>query len=88
MSRGSGAYRSVRAEARPEELEFWPTCEACSAFARWAIGSAEDGDLNSATTSAFACRSHLSHVLERDDTALDGMDIGTIIDLFEHGREW
>lgn len=62
-------------------------CSRCRALARWSIASAEDGDLNSPTTSAFACRRHLSYVLEYHEQAMAGMDQAVVIDLFENGRE-
>lgn len=66
-------------------VETWPACSqfACSANARWAIASNPDGDLNNPLTSAFACRRHLSYVLENDPDAMDGMDQAVVIDLFE-----
>lgn len=87
VSAMTGRSRSVRDEATDYELETWPTCGRCPALARWSVASAEDGDLNSPTTSAFACRGHLSSVLEHDPDAMAGMDQAVVIDLFQSGRE-
>jgi hypothetical protein len=81
------ASTPVAREASERELEDWPTCSHCRAWARWSVACAEDGDLNNPTTSAFACRRHLSYVLEHHDEAMTGMDQAVVIDLFENGRE-
>jgi hypothetical protein len=78
---------SVRAEASTYELEHWPKCDHCTAYARWSVASAEDGDLNNPVTSAFACRRHLSYALEHNPAAMEGMDQAVVIDLFQNGRE-
>lgn len=77
---------SPRDVARWDGDEDWPSCSHCTALARWSLASIEDGDANNPTTSAFACRRHLSHVAEYHPDVMAGMDQAVLIDLYESGR--